>query len=364
MSPERFEHLLTLVGPLIAKKFCRSRKTISESERLLLTLRYLATGDSQQTHSFQFRIGKATISNILRETSEAIWSALKKDYLKPPSTAEEWIEISNEFEREWNFPHCIGAIDGKHIMIECPQNAGSVFYNYKNFHSIVLLAICDAKYCFSFVDIGAYGGTNDAAVLSNTQFGQAFNDFPTMLNIPSPATCGNTSLPYVLLGDDIFPLKPWLMKPYPGKNLDESQRVFNYRLSRARRTIENAFGILSVKWRVFRRPIRASLELVEKITMATVCLHNYLQLTDNAMYSPSGFVDSENASGQITLGDWRNTTQVDVQGIRNIGRIAGNRYTFEANKARGDFKDYVNNEGQVSWQLDYVRSCGQNTVKS
>lgn len=95
MSPERFEHLLTLVGPLIAKKFCRSRKTISESERLLLTLRYLATGDSQQTHSFQFRIGKATISKILRETSEAIWSALKKDYLKPPSTAEEWIEISN-----------------------------------------------------------------------------------------------------------------------------------------------------------------------------------------------------------------------------------------------------------------------------
>ena len=65
------------------------------------------------------------------------------------------------------------------------------------------------------------------------------------------------------------------MKPFPGKNLDEPQRVFNFRPSRARRTIENAFGILSAKWRVFRRPIRANVEFVERITKATVCLHNY-----------------------------------------------------------------------------------------
>ena len=67
-------------------------------------------------------------------------------------------------------------------MIECPANAGSAYYNYKNFHSIVLLAICDANYCFSFVDIGAYGGSNDASVLASSLYGSAFDTIPSTLN--------------------------------------------------------------------------------------------------------------------------------------------------------------------------------------
>jgi len=93
------------------------------------------------------------------------------------------------------------------------------------------------------------------------------------------------------------------MKPYPGKQLDETQRIFNYRLSRARRTIENAFGILSAKWRIFRKPLRANVDLAEKIVKATVCLHNYLRLTENANYIPSGFVDCEDGNGNIILGN-------------------------------------------------------------
>ena len=227
MSPERFQHLLTLVEPVIAKKPCRSQKPIPAAERLMVTLRYLATGDSQQSQSFTFRIGRATISHILRETLQAIWDALNKAYLAPPSNTADWIHIAEKYEEEWNFPHCLGAIDGKHIMIECPANAGSAYYNYKNFHSIVLLAICDANYCFSFVDIGAYGGSNDASVLASFLYGSAFDTIPSTLNLPVPAKCGSKMLPYVLLGDDIFPLKPWLMKPYPGKHLDEAQLVYN-----------------------------------------------------------------------------------------------------------------------------------------
>lgn len=164
MSPERFEDLLTLVGPFIAKKPCRSMN--SEAERLMVTLRYLATGDSQHSHSFLVCIGKSTISNLLRETCEAIWLALKEKYLNVPSTTSDWLRIAKEFEDKWNFPNCIGAIDGKHIMMDCPKNGGSAYYNYKSFPSIVLLAICDAKYCFTFADIGGFGSTNDASVLT------------------------------------------------------------------------------------------------------------------------------------------------------------------------------------------------------
>ena len=359
MSPERFEHLLTLVGPHIAKKPCRSRNPISPSERLILTIRYLATGDSQQSQSFSFRIGRGTISKLIRETCDGIWEALSKTYLSPPNSTEEWIRIGKEFEEEWNFPNCLGAVDGKHIMIECPHNAGSATFHYKNYHSLVLLGICDAKYCFTFVDIGSLGGENDASILSNSNIGKTFEDLPTVLGIPCATNHGRKSLPYVLIGDDIFPLKPWLLKPYPGKNLQEPLRVYNYRLSRARRCIENTFGILAAKWRIFRRPIKANEDLVDKITKACVCLHNYLRLTDNAGYIPAGFTDSEDCTGNFIPGTWRSITQNDQNGMVKCHRISGNRYTNNAAITRDSVKDYFNSaDGAISWQLHHVRDCG------
>ena len=359
MSPQRFEHLLSLVSPYIVKQPCRSREPISAAERLVLTIRYLATGDSQQSQSLSFRIGRATVSKILRETCDAIWTALSNTYVRPPQSAEEWTVIGSEFEKDWNCPNCLGAVDGKHVMIECPQNAGSATFNYKNFHSIVLMGICDANYCFSFVDIGSYGGDNDATILARSIIGRSFNDVPTILGIPSATNYNGKNLPYVLLGDDIFPLKPWLLKPYPGRHLDESRRVFNYRLSRVRCTIENAFGVLSARWRVFRRPIRAKVDLVDKIVKACICLHNYLRITENARYIPAGFIDSENSSGDVTPGTWRNLTESDMAGLVKCGKISGNRYTYDAAATRDNFKDYFNSfEGALPWQLKHVRDCG------
>lgn len=79
--------------------------------------------------------------------------------------------IVKEFEDEWNFLNCIGVIDGKYIMMDCLKNGGFVYYNYKSFYSIVLLVICDVKYCFIFVDIGGFGSINDVSVLFNFVFG-------------------------------------------------------------------------------------------------------------------------------------------------------------------------------------------------
>ena len=130
-----------------------------------------------------------------------------RTYLKTPTSPEEWKKIADGFEEEWNFPHCLGAIDGKH-MTECPKNAGSSYYNYKNFDSILLLAICDANCCFTFVDIGDYGSTNNASVLSNSAFGPAFDKGPETLKTLRPCNYKNVQkLPFVLIGDDIFPQK-------------------------------------------------------------------------------------------------------------------------------------------------------------
>ena len=358
MAPERLEHLLSLVGPKIAKKQCKSRNPIPPEERLVLTLRYLATGDSQQTQSFAFRIGRATVSNISKETCAALWEALNETYLRVPSTVQEWFEIAKEFKEEWQYPNCIGALDGKHISIECPQRAGSAYFNYKKFHSIVLLAVCDAKYCFIMVDIGAFGGENDASVFSNSHFGRALEYSPTSMGIPRPTSEGDRILPYVLVADDIFPLKPYLMKPYPGKRIKEEHCIFNYRLSRARRTIENTFGVLAAKWRIFRRPIKVAIQQVEGLTKAAVCLHNYLRLTDNANCLPTGFVDSEDSTGKIIPGDWRSVVNGD-KCLHNLGRLHGNRYSFEADEVRENFNNFfMSPDGEVNWQYKHVRSWG------
>ena len=170
-------------------------------------------------------------------------------------------------------------------------------------------------------------------MFQQSKFGKAFDQLPTQLGIPAASNYGSRTLPYVLIGDDI-PLKPWLINPYPGKKLQEQQRVYNYRLSRARRTIENSFGILAARWRIFRRRIKATVDLVGSIIRACLCLHNYLRLSENASYIPSGFTDSEDSSGNIIPGSWRKVLRQDNSSLINYPKIGGNRYTFEAEKTR------------------------------
>ena len=256
MSPQTFEQLLTMVGPIISKKDTYMREAIGAAERLSLTIHYLAEGASQQSMSFQYRIGRSTVSGIIHETCQAIWEALHEVYLKPPSNKNDWKEISKEFEELWNFPHCLGAIDGKHVSIQCPLKSGSLYYNYKGYFSIVLLAVCDAHYTFTFTDIGGYGSTNDSSIFNNTDIFRAAEsgalDFPDAEPLDGFA---NDQIPYFFVGDEAFALKTWMQRPYPGKSLLEAKRIFNYRLSRARRVIENSFGILVARWRIYHRPI-------------------------------------------------------------------------------------------------------------
>ena len=302
-------------------------------------------------------VGRTTVCNLVKEVCNALWQTLSPTYLKTPETEDEWEAIAADFFEEWDLPHVLGALDGKHVAMECPKHGGSQYYNYKQFHSTVLMALCDSKYRFTYVNIGSYGRDNDASIFARTELNTSFDSGAAP--IPPPSLVDGFLLPYILVGDEIFPLKTWLMKPYPGRNLSEEEAVFNYRLSRARRTIKNAFGILAARWRIFRRPIRADVETVDVIVKATLCLHNYLCLTENASYIPSGFVDSWNNDGTIKQGDWRSLSTGTV-GMRPLRRVGTPNYPYDAKTTRDNFKDYVNSErGVLPWQLDLIRSCGR-----
>ena len=157
MDNEVFQDLLARISDRIEKEDTFMRSALEPGLRLSITLRYLATGDSYMSLEYSFRVANNTISKIVHETCEAIIDAMQEEYLKCPSTPDEWLEISEKFSKRWNFEHVLGALDGKHIAIRCPPNAGSLYYNYKGFHSIILLALVDAEYRFLYVDVGANG---------------------------------------------------------------------------------------------------------------------------------------------------------------------------------------------------------------
>ena len=305
------ENLLGLVGLLIQKKDTNLRKATPAAERLMLTMRFLASGDSQVSLSYLFRMGKKSVSLIVSEISEAIIQVLLQDYMSPPETEEEWKNIALEFGDLWPFPHVVGAIDGKHVVIEAPAKSGTLYHNYKGTCSIVLLAVCDAKYNFTLVHAGQYGSNNDSRVLAQSKTTSAFES--NTLNLPESEILPGTNLdiPYFLVGDEIFPLKPWLLRPYPGRLLQLMKMIYNYRHSRARRVTENAFGILRARWRIFSHPIKASVQNTERYVMACLCLHNYLRQTENSLYTPQGFVGVELADGKIKEGERRSQAWQD-----------------------------------------------------
>ena len=104
----------------------------------------------------------------------------------------------------------------------------------------------------------------------------------------------------------------------------EHEAVFNYRLSRARRIIENAFGILAARWRIFRRPIIAEPERVEVFAKAAIALHNYLRTTESSQYIPPGFVDGEDGAGNIVEGSWRE--EEEPTGLIPLSHVGSNRF--------------------------------------
>ena len=303
-------------------------------------------------------MSSTTVGRIVEATCNAIWNRLKDaGYIETPHSVQTWKQIANEFEARWNFPNVLGAIDGKHILMFAPANQPSAFFNYKKTHSIVLMGVCDARYKFAFIGVGDSGRQSDESVYANSNLGYAIENY--LLNTPPDCRISNSNrvLPYVFVGDDAFGLKRHMMKPNPFSNLSERELVFNYRLSRARRVIENTFGICASRFRFFHRPIIAKVHKVIVITKAVVALHNLLMTVNEndraSHYCPNTFVDHEGPNGPC-LGEWRQDIQ-NMNGINSIQNVGALRnYGMEAKWVREQFKDYFNNEGTVDWQLDKI----------
>lgn len=321
-------------------KSLKFKSTNSIHVFIIYNFRYLASGESHVSLSFHFRAGVSTIREITTETCAVLWNVLHPRVMPTPDE-EKWINIADDFYTRYNFPLCLGAIDGKHIRIKKPNKSGSLYYNYKGFFSIILLAVTDSEGKFVVVDVGSCGSNNDGGIFHKSVFGRQLAS--GTLGIPTEGTVPLTDikLPFMFVADDAFPLKHNIMKPFSNRQLTHEKEVFNNRLSRARNVVEGSFGRIAMMWRLLQRPMDVQPVIATDIVKAITVLHNFVLIQEPWRVSPC---DSTGDQFQTP------NTLTSFPGSNINGST---RSTKEALRVRESLMNYFTSPaGTLPWQND------------
>ena len=271
-----FYYILEQIRERIVKEEV-TETPICPEMRLGICLYKLARGDYNFTVGEMAGVAESTVCVITIEVCTAIvklmWTEQVGDLF--PESKDQFISSMKDMEAHWQFGFSFSAVDGSHIPIRCPSGgalAMKQYYNFKNFYSVVLLALVDANYRFIWASCGAPGNTHDSTYLQSTDI---WTNICNGTILPDDIrTVDGTYISPVILGDGAFPMKTFLMKPYGDAILSEDKRYFNYRLSRARMVSEGAFGKLKSRFRVLHKECESQKETVKIMTLACVVLHN------------------------------------------------------------------------------------------
>lgn len=182
-----------------------------------------------------------------------------------------------DFFEKWQYPNCLSALDGKHICIQSPGHSGSTFHNYKSSFSVVRIAVADAHYKFVYVSVGGQGRLSDGGLFAYSVLHRAMD--------------AGLSCRTCLLQIMHSPYAHDLQKPFSHRQLDHDQRIYNYRLLRAREVVETHLAFLPTGSRVFRTTISLDPDKVVKITLASCVIHNFLRACRSEPYVPPTLTD-------------------------------------------------------------------------
>lgn len=248
---------------------------------------------------------------------------MRKKHMSTPTVAD-FENIAQGFYENWNFPNCLGSIDGKHIRIKYRKKSGNMFFNYKQFFSIVLMAVADTNYIFIMIDVGSYGRRdNDGGVLANSNILKRLEK--KTLKLLSPKKIPNSTIisPHTFIADEAFPLRTYMMRSYPRWLLnDENKTHYKYRLSQARMTIECGFSIAVAKFRILLKAIETKVENADHIVRAICVLHNVIidlkkNITSISHIDPHNITRTTNKMNNLTGSMRNNKTSRAAENIRN-----------------------------------------------
>ena len=220
------------------------------------------------------------------------------------------------------------------------------------------MAFVGPEYQFLFVDVGCQGSISDGGVFRKTSLWKAVEENSIYLPQAKPLPqnpdpvfedTSDIDIDYFFVCDDAFPLGLHLMKPYSKRQLSEERRIFNYRLSRARRVSENAFGILAARFGVLHTMMRLGPDKATNVVLACCALHNMLLCKSSCSYCPPGSMDYENENGDVITCSWRESASSNSSNFRSMSKCK-ERSPKNAEDMRDIICYYVNGPGAIPWQ--------------
>ena len=185
----------------------------------------------------------------------------------------------------------------------------------------------DYDYRFLIDEVGCQGRISDEGVYRNSNFYSALKK--QQLNLPEPRPLPQSSdpfwestqckgdMPIVFVEEDAFPLSTNCMKPFGFKNASDMERIFDYHLSRYRRTAKNGFGIWSNRFKLFSTNAQLTPEKTTIAVMASFALHNMFRTKSSESYTPVSFINTEANNGVIE-GTWREGTGPNVSPLEDM----------------------------------------------
>ncbi|XP_068094485.1 uncharacterized protein [Hyperolius riggenbachi] len=218
-----FDALLSKLKDALQRQDTNIRLAITPTERLLITLRFLATGHSYAALHYQFLMGRSTVRYLVLDTCKLIWKVLQPEFMPTPDVPM-WEANMQLFWQKHDFPNCLGAVDGKHVRLVMPAFTGSLYYNYKKFFSLVVMAVVDPNLKFIYVDVGAYGSSHDSSVFQHSRFGLKLRT--GQMTLPPPRPWPDTlepPYPCVFVADEAFALSEHVMRPYAQRDMNQKK---------------------------------------------------------------------------------------------------------------------------------------------
>ncbi|TKR95174.1 hypothetical protein L596_009377 [Steinernema carpocapsae] len=314
-----FDALHELLEEDLTKRL-NHRFPIGSKQRLAVFLRFVSHGPSFRSVESTFSIGRSTVKQITEEVVAAINVKLGL----PAPSLDQWMTLAEGFEHRWDFPNCVGALDGRHFVIRAPTGEMSDYLDYNGSYSVTGHALVDAFYRFVRFDVSVPGTPVNLSILDPK-------------NLPEVREVNGYVLPFVAVTDQGFASSPSVLKLFgPAEaSTDPWKTEFNCRLTRAMQVTENAFSLLASRFDVLHSPLQLSPEKSGDLILSLALLHNFLR------------------TQEMIRGEEPEEIQEEAKKLlMPLGEESSRSTSVQARRKRADFVEYfVSPEGKISWEF-------------
>ncbi|KAL2332108.1 hypothetical protein Fmac_019689 [Flemingia macrophylla] len=308
ISRKTFEYISSLVKDDMMTKSAHfvftNGKSMSLYEQVAVALRRLGSGESLVTIGDSFGVNHSTVSQVTWRFVESM-EERGLHHLQWPSTEVEMNAIKSKFEKICGFPNCCGVIDATHITMCLPASEPScnVWLDHKKNHSMVLQAIVDPDMRFRDIVTGWPGKMEDWLIFESSNFNKLCEKGERLNGNKLHLSEGSEIREYII-GDSAYPLLPYLVVPYEGKELSELKTQFNEQHLATRMVAQRALARMKEMWKIIQGMMwRPDKHRLPRIILVCCVLHNIvIDLKDEVQDELSLSHDHDSGYHQLVCG--------------------------------------------------------------